>query len=50
MQIGSLDGRRATRSLSRFAAEVIPLMEQALGMSLGRVNSIEGQPRAAVAE
>jgi len=50
MQIGSLDGRRATRSLSRFAAEVIPLMEQALGMPLGRVNSIEGQPRAAVAE
>jgi len=50
MQIGSLDGRRATRSLSRFAAEVIPLMEKAFGMPLDQVNSIEGQPRAAVAE
>jgi alkanesulfonate monooxygenase SsuD/methylene tetrahydromethanopterin reductase-like flavin-dependent oxidoreductase (luciferase family) len=50
MQIGSLDGRRARRSLSRFATEVIPLMEEAFGMPLDQVNSIEGQPRAAVAE
>jgi len=50
MQIGSLDGRRAMRSLSRFAAEVIPLMEKAFGMPLDQVNSIEGRPRSAVAE
>ena len=50
MQIGSLDGRRARRSLSRFATEVIPLMEEAFGMPLDQVNNIEGQPRAAVAE
>jgi alkanesulfonate monooxygenase SsuD/methylene tetrahydromethanopterin reductase-like flavin-dependent oxidoreductase (luciferase family) len=50
MQIGSLDGRRATRSLSRFAAEVIPLMEKAFGMPLDQVNDIKGEPRAAVAE
>ena len=50
MQIGSLDGRRATRSLSRFAAEVIPLIEKAFGMPLDRVNSIAAEPRAAVAE
>jgi alkanesulfonate monooxygenase SsuD/methylene tetrahydromethanopterin reductase-like flavin-dependent oxidoreductase (luciferase family) len=50
MQIGSLDSRRATHSLSRFAAEVIPLMEKAFGMPLDQVNRIQGQPRAAVAE
>jgi alkanesulfonate monooxygenase SsuD/methylene tetrahydromethanopterin reductase-like flavin-dependent oxidoreductase (luciferase family) len=39
MQIGSVDGRRATRSLSRFAAEVVPLMESAFGMPLDEVNA-----------
>lgn len=39
MQIGSVDGRRATRSLSRFAAEVVPLMEAAFGMPLDEVNA-----------
>lgn len=38
MQIGTVDGRRATRSLSRFGAEVIPLMEKAFGMPLDKVN------------
>src|SRR5215472_612643 len=50
MQIVSLDGRRATRSLTRFAAEVIPLMEKAFGMPLDQVNGVEEQPRADVAE
>ena len=38
MQIGTVDGRRATRSLSRLAAEVIPLMESSFGMPLDKVN------------
>jgi alkanesulfonate monooxygenase SsuD/methylene tetrahydromethanopterin reductase-like flavin-dependent oxidoreductase (luciferase family) len=52
MQIGSLDGRRATRSLSRFAEEVIPLMEKAFGMPLDQVNAgpTARTPRAAAAE
>ena len=44
MQIGTVDGRRATRSLSRFAAEVVPLMEKAFGMPLDKVN--ESAPSA----
>jgi alkanesulfonate monooxygenase SsuD/methylene tetrahydromethanopterin reductase-like flavin-dependent oxidoreductase (luciferase family) len=39
MQIGSVDGRRAARSLSRFGAEVIPLMEKAFGRRLEEVNA-----------
>lgn len=39
MQIGTVDGRRALRSLSRFAAEVVPLMEAAFGMPLDAVNT-----------
>jgi hypothetical protein len=39
MQIGTVDGRRALRSLTRFAAEVIPRMEAAFGMPLDKVNS-----------
>jgi alkanesulfonate monooxygenase SsuD/methylene tetrahydromethanopterin reductase-like flavin-dependent oxidoreductase (luciferase family) len=51
MQIGSVDGRRATRSLSRFGAEVIPLMERAFGTALDRVNSNleSAEPLAATA-
>lgn len=47
MQIGTVDGRRALRSLSRFAAEVVPLMESAFGMPLDKVNngSPENSPR-----
>ena len=44
MQIGTVDGRRAARSLSRFAAEVVPLMEKAFGMPLDKVN--ENAPMA----
>jgi len=39
MQIGSVDGKRAMRSLGRFAAEVIPLMEKSFGMPLERVHA-----------
>jgi alkanesulfonate monooxygenase SsuD/methylene tetrahydromethanopterin reductase-like flavin-dependent oxidoreductase (luciferase family) len=46
MQVGSVDARRAMRSLSRFAAEVIPHMEKAFGMELARVNA-EPEQRAA---
>jgi alkanesulfonate monooxygenase SsuD/methylene tetrahydromethanopterin reductase-like flavin-dependent oxidoreductase (luciferase family) len=35
MQIASLDGRRARRSLERFAGEVIPLLERELGPLAG---------------
>ena len=38
MQIGSVEGKRSLRSLSRFAAEVVPLMEKHFGMSLDEVN------------
>ena len=31
MQIGGLSGKRALRSLDRFGAEVIPLIEKELG-------------------
>jgi len=50
MQIGSLEGKRATRSLSRFAAEVVPLMEKAFGIPLDQVNAgLAAAPRRAVA-
>jgi len=39
MQIGTVDGRRACRSLERFADEVVPLMERAFGMPLDRVHA-----------
>lgn len=39
MQIGTVDGRRARRSLERFAAEVVPLMEKAFGMKLDDVHA-----------
>jgi len=39
MQIGSIDGARARRSLERFAREVVPLMEDAFGMPLERVHA-----------
>lgn len=39
MQIGSVDGSRAMRSLGRFAAEVIPLMEKSFGMPLDLVHA-----------
>lgn len=47
MQIGSVDGKRAMRSLSRFAGEAIPLMEKAFGMELASVNARQtpSQPR-----
>jgi len=50
MQIGTVDGRRAARSLSRFAAEVIPLMEKSFGMPLDKVNeSLPIAPRRVAA-
>ena len=39
MQIGTVEGRRACRSLERFAAEVVPLMEKAFGMKLDQVHA-----------
>jgi alkanesulfonate monooxygenase SsuD/methylene tetrahydromethanopterin reductase-like flavin-dependent oxidoreductase (luciferase family) len=47
MQIGSVDGKRATRSLRRFAAEVVPLMEKSFGMPLELVHAdrIPSPPR-----
>jgi hypothetical protein len=39
MQIGTVDGRRACRSLERFATEVVPLMEKAFGMPLDQVHA-----------
>jgi hypothetical protein len=39
MQIGTVDGKRALRSLSRFADEAVPLMEKAFGMPLDRVHA-----------
>jgi alkanesulfonate monooxygenase SsuD/methylene tetrahydromethanopterin reductase-like flavin-dependent oxidoreductase (luciferase family) len=39
MQIGTIDGRRACRSLERFATEVVPLMEKAFGMPLDQVHA-----------
>ena len=39
MQIGTVEGRRACRSLERFAAEVVPLMEKTFGMSLDKVHA-----------
>jgi alkanesulfonate monooxygenase SsuD/methylene tetrahydromethanopterin reductase-like flavin-dependent oxidoreductase (luciferase family) len=39
MQIGSIEGKRACRSLERFAAEVVPLMEKAFGMPLAAVHA-----------
>ena len=49
MQIGTVDGKRALRSLSRFAAEVIPLMEKAFGAKLADVNAISAPARLAAA-
>jgi alkanesulfonate monooxygenase SsuD/methylene tetrahydromethanopterin reductase-like flavin-dependent oxidoreductase (luciferase family) len=39
MQIGSVEGKRSMRSLRRFAAEAIPLMEKSFGMPLERVHA-----------
>jgi alkanesulfonate monooxygenase SsuD/methylene tetrahydromethanopterin reductase-like flavin-dependent oxidoreductase (luciferase family) len=39
MQIGTVDGKRALRSLNRFASEAVPLMEKAFGMPLERVHA-----------
>lgn len=39
MQIGSVDGKRAMRSLRRFAADVIPLMEKSFGKPLDLVHA-----------
>lgn len=39
MQIGTVDAKRALRSLSRFASEAIPLMEKAFGLPLDRVHA-----------
>jgi alkanesulfonate monooxygenase SsuD/methylene tetrahydromethanopterin reductase-like flavin-dependent oxidoreductase (luciferase family) len=39
MQIGSIDGKRAMRSLQRFGKEVIPLMEKSFGMPLDLVHA-----------
>jgi alkanesulfonate monooxygenase SsuD/methylene tetrahydromethanopterin reductase-like flavin-dependent oxidoreductase (luciferase family) len=39
MQIGSVDGKSAMRSLRRLAAEAIPLMEKSFGMPLERVHA-----------
>lgn len=39
MQIGSVDGKRAMRSLQRFGKEVIPLMEKSFGMPLDLVHA-----------
>ena len=41
MQFGGMEGRRALRSLERFGAEVVPLLESELG-------SATGSPRSAV--
>lgn len=49
MQIGSVEGKRALRSLSRFAAEVVPLMEKAFGARLADVNAISAPARLAAA-
>ena len=46
MQIGGLDGRRARRSLERFAAEVVPLLEREFG-PLDRLNEQQPAPAAA---
>ncbi|HEY7764144.1 MAG TPA: LLM class flavin-dependent oxidoreductase [Aestuariivirgaceae bacterium] len=39
MQIGSVAGEKARRSLRRFVTEAIPLMEKSFGMSLDQVNA-----------
>jgi alkanesulfonate monooxygenase SsuD/methylene tetrahydromethanopterin reductase-like flavin-dependent oxidoreductase (luciferase family) len=39
MQIGTVEGRRALRSLDRFASETVPLMENAFGMPLDQVHA-----------
>jgi alkanesulfonate monooxygenase SsuD/methylene tetrahydromethanopterin reductase-like flavin-dependent oxidoreductase (luciferase family) len=38
-QIGMVEGRRASRSLERFAAEVVPLLERDFGMPLEAVHA-----------
>jgi alkanesulfonate monooxygenase SsuD/methylene tetrahydromethanopterin reductase-like flavin-dependent oxidoreductase (luciferase family) len=53
MQIGSVDGKRAMRSLRRFAEAVVPLMEKAFGQPLERVHADRMPPprrQAAVTE
>jgi hypothetical protein len=39
MQIGTVEGRRALRSLDRFASKVVPLMERAFGTPLDQVHA-----------
>lgn len=39
MQLATMTGRQSRRSLERFAKEVVPLMEKALGMPLAEVNA-----------
>ena len=43
MQIGSVAGHKARRSLERFASEVVPLMERAFGMPLEEVHASRAQ-------
>lgn len=44
MQIGTVDGNRARRSLSSFVTDAIPLMEKAFGIPLDRVNAERSPP------
>jgi hypothetical protein len=44
MQIGTVDGTRAMRSLNAFVSEAVPLMEKAFGMPLERVNAERSPP------
>jgi alkanesulfonate monooxygenase SsuD/methylene tetrahydromethanopterin reductase-like flavin-dependent oxidoreductase (luciferase family) len=44
MQIGTVDGVRAMRSLSAFVSETIPLMEKAFGKPLESVNAERSPP------
>ena len=39
MQIGTVEGTRAMRSLNSFVSDALPLMEKAFGMPLERVNA-----------
>ena len=39
MQIGTVEGTRAMRSLNSFVSDALPLMETAIGMPLERVNA-----------
>jgi alkanesulfonate monooxygenase SsuD/methylene tetrahydromethanopterin reductase-like flavin-dependent oxidoreductase (luciferase family) len=44
MQIGSVDGNRAMRSLRSFVTDAVPLIEKAFGMPLDRVNAERSPP------